>query len=203
MLHILRPSLQASRLPLRCLLVASALLLLWALSVFIPAQYSLRTTSNSRVTVASRQGSSIVRLSIDRSATVYAMDTRTYVPQIPIDTTPIHQVSGFPWGVQALLPAIQIQPAQAVGRLQMPKLSQTFHPAIEVWAVQCPYWVLLGVLSIPGFVGLAMRRRRRIGGRCASCGYDLRATPDRCPECGTEVAGKDRASAPPQGPKSA
>jgi hypothetical protein len=53
--------------------------------------------------------------------------------------------------------------------------------------VSIPHWslgVLFAVLPSVALCRLRMRRRRRASGRCESCGYDLRATPDRCPECG-------------------
>lgn len=48
------------------------------------------------------------------------------------------------------------------------------------------HWLLLWALAavIPG-LGVLRHRHRARDGRCGVCGYDLRATPDRCPECGT------------------
>ena len=47
----------------------------------------------------------------------------------------------------------------------------------------CP--VARFVVWLPGVWSRARGCRRRAGKRCPACGYDLRATPGRCPECGT------------------
>jgi len=62
--------------------------------------------------------------------------------------------------------------------------------------VRLPFWMLVLGLSFFPSVWLRtyvlhrrwLRERGRM--RCRVCGYDLRATPDRCPECGTNNAGK-------------
>jgi hypothetical protein len=54
-----------------------------------------------------------------------------------------------------------------------------------------PIWSLIALTAIlpaMGFIRWRRERRRRTriaAGLCLVCGYDLRATPDRCPECGT------------------
>ena len=56
--------------------------------------------------------------------------------------------------------------------------------------VNVPYWFLILVTAVWPLIMARreLRRWRRFGrGLCPVCGYDLRASTDRCPECGTAV----------------
>jgi hypothetical protein len=56
------------------------------------------------------------------------------------------------------------------------------------WSVPWQYFTALTALSPAAFIINFVKRRNAMReGRCARCGYDLRATPDRCPECGKAV----------------
>ena len=64
--------------------------------------------------------------------------------------------------------------------------------SFETRYLGCPYWFIMLLTAILPAARLAGWRRRRRARRlrmrpslCQHCGYDCRATPDRCPECGT------------------
>jgi hypothetical protein len=115
---------------------------------------------------------------------------RRYIPEPPLP-------SGFAW-TEVALPHQDFSPSST--KILAPPVFQYVrypHPSrpmgswqytIEIW-----YWPLIGVALVLPIVWLIRRsgyRRylRRKQGLCTVCGYDLRGTPQRCPECGA-VAG--------------
>jgi hypothetical protein len=92
---------------------------------------------------------------------------------------PDHRFLGFGWG-----------------RARYRKTTDWYAPERQIMrytldyaVLAVPYWPLLLATGLAPALWLRGRMRRRgriLGGRCARCGYDLRATPGRGPECGTE-----------------
>lgn len=68
-------------------------------------------------------------------------------------------------------------------------------PILRDAAIGVNFWHMVVITGFPICLELGFKLRKqfvRREGICRNCGYDLRATPDRCPECGTNVSEKAR-----------
>jgi hypothetical protein len=59
---------------------------------------------------------------------------------------------------------------------------------VRVVTVAADHWLAILVLGTSAWLFRKMANPRRRPGLCPACGYDLRATPERCPECGAVAA---------------
>jgi hypothetical protein len=91
------------------------------------------------------------------SGQIWIGNTAIYLDQGNVCTWTIH-TNGTPY------PTIKIS-----------EYSRWYVPVVATMLALSACW-----LALPMF-----RKRNQGPGRCAVCGYDMRATPDRCPECGT------------------
>jgi hypothetical protein len=109
--------------------------------------------------------------------------------------------------LEAMLPQVEAL-ADAPRSVEMRELEQTittagrftanakrmFLPSLveERWSFRLSQAAFATVLLPLAWLQVAIAAKRRraalVAGRaCSACGYDLRATPDRCPECGTDA----------------
>jgi hypothetical protein len=87
----------------------------------------------------------------------------------------------------------RLPPCDEYGRFRRPALPEperprvvlTFVPGPQPRLYLLPLWIPLAMVLLLTLLLFRPRLRRFPAGRCQECGYDLRASPERCPECGT------------------
>ena len=171
------------------LLLCAAMVVLWVRSYWREDAFQFRGRDGQLWQVASRQG----KLWLDNRPQVNLDDAPLKVlKQQDIDST-AHSERVFRTGTPEEVHDADLRAKMAKvdfirEALRLESSGWVFHSEISYSAPW--YLALLPTLVLPVIWLLyqVRTRLRRAANRCVGCGYDLRASPGRCPECGTPVA---------------
>jgi small-conductance mechanosensitive channel len=84
------------------------------------------------------------------------------------------------WTMMALMVLVNAELEERAGR-------GTPNDIIKGAVLVFPIGVMMTWTVMRGFRIQRLKQQKKAG-RCLTCGYDLRESPDRCPECGTSAA---------------
>ena len=124
-----------------------------------------------------------------RSNTGFLCFARNDNSSFGFDTRPLGWTSHSPFP-DFNRPVAQLRkPSFVLGPLSV---GGTASPTMRHAAVKFPHWLPAALTAAAPLLWLRRygRDRRRVTlGLCPTCGYDLRASPTRCPECGAANSG--------------
>ncbi|HEV8605334.1 MAG TPA: hypothetical protein VGQ99_08215 [Tepidisphaeraceae bacterium] len=105
----------------------------------------------------------------------------------------IHTIDGQVWYYRSVIPTEFDYPDKVVeshtrrweflGFRYIPYFAT---PRDWYYAAGVPFWFLVVPSGI--IIFRTLRKPKYLPGTCEACGYDLRASRDRCPECGNAIA---------------
>jgi hypothetical protein len=125
-------------------------------------------------------------VAVTHTVTIQTFTVTTSFPGAELRSPPVNR-----WQWESQTPTWGAEDGKAInaigfgfGKVDGGFSAPTYGTHRYVWM---PCWFIeLLAMILPAVWLYRWRRRRRIRpGYCRTCGYDLRATPGRCPECGT------------------